>query len=118
MNRLEKLKNRLADEYILKQDFDEDCLTERTNPGTPVGECTYHTLCGCFIHETYKEGFDAASAEYEKIIAELEGALDSIIEIDLITHKMHPEYEGQFSEYADRAKEALQKLKEFKNTKE
>lgn len=103
MNRLDKLKEELAtkiaDDYI-KQ----------------LGRKNYYDFNTLYDYTYFcaEDGFDAASAEYEKIIAELEGALESIIEIDLITHKMHPEYEGQFSEYADIAKEALQKLKEFR----
>lgn len=92
MNRLEKLKLKLAEKHYKESG---------------------HVPTDWALINFYS-GFDAASAEYEKIIAELEGALDSIVEIDLITHKMHPEYEGQFSEYADKAREVLQKLKEFR----
>lgn len=97
MNRLEKLKYKLAQE--------RRCILTEVREILPIDD---------IVVDEFNNGWNACSAEYEKIIAELEGALDSIIEIDLITHKMHPEYEGQFSEYADRAKEALQKLSKFR----
>lgn len=106
--------NQLADKYILEQDFDEDCLSERTQPGTKYGECTYHSLCGCFVHETYKEGFDAASAEYEKIIAELEGALifyangdGDVLDWDRVNDKACIQDRGKT------AKKALQSIEKF-----
>lgn len=97
MNRLEKLQSELAEAWI-----------ENTGLTEPKNENSIRII-------SFKAGFNSASAEYEKIIAELEGALDSIVEIDLATHKRHPEYEGQFSRYADKAREALQKLKDFRS---
>lgn len=57
---LNKKRDELADKYILAQNWDEDCLTERTQPGTPVGEHIDQYACGCFIHETFQAGFNAA----------------------------------------------------------
>lgn len=41
----------------------DDCLCERTQPGTPVGECIY-IFCGCNIDEAYQAGYKAAQEEY------------------------------------------------------
>lgn len=74
MNRLEKLKLEMADQIP--------------------------KVC-CDI--AFKFGWDGASAEYEKIIAELEGALE------------YYSIECTWNENRDVAAEALQKLKEFKS---
>jgi hypothetical protein len=44
-----------ADKYC--QSVDDDCLCQRTQPGTPVGEHIY-CFCGCHIHKAFKAGFE------------------------------------------------------------
>lgn len=44
----------LANEYA--KSVGEDCLCERTQPGTPVGEHIYIS-CGCDIAKAYMAGF-------------------------------------------------------------
>lgn len=59
-------RDELATKYLQNVlDLDEDCLTDRTSPGAPVGEHIDHTVCGCTLHETYQSGFDAGYA-YQK----------------------------------------------------
>lgn len=89
MNRLEKLKNSLAEELSLEDDY----------------ACDSSTPC--------KKCFDAASAEYEKIIAELERALEEIG----IEQKFYIKTKDYFSEVVRlnlTAREALQNLKDFR----
>lgn len=59
MNRLDKLKKELKDPSL---HFRHECEGFR-----------------CGAHKSWEEGFDAASAEYEKIIAELENDMDKIL---------------------------------------
>jgi len=59
------------------------------------------------------EGFDVASAEYEKIIAELEGALERIGH----DTSVNCDAENAKNECFDVAQVALQKLKEFRGEK-
>lgn len=83
--------NQLADKYILEQDFDEDCLSERTQPGTKYGECTYHSLCGCFVHETFKAGYQACHylmlEDMKKLVSLIEGLQGHTI---AIAHLLFP----------------------------
>ena len=37
----------------------DDCLCQRTNPGTPVGEHIF-IFCGCDVSDAYKAGFKKA----------------------------------------------------------
>jgi len=83
MNRLEKLKNEMADHL------------HKTMP--------LHGSIGYTASKAFRDGFDAASAEYENIIAELEGALKDIYA------------DGSYKDIASVfAGNALQKLKEFR----
>ncbi len=41
-------------------------------------------------------------------------ALENVVEIDIETHKRHPEYEGTWSEYADVVRVALAAVDEVK----
>ena len=59
----------------------------------------------------YQQGVEAAEAKYRPIVEELVKALEEIVEIDVQTHKRHPEYEGQWSEYADVARQALESVR-------
>lgn len=59
--------------------------------------------------KSYKEGFNAASAEYEKIISELENTLQKIGSREL---------ESWGAMYEDMAEQALSKLKEFRGKDE
>lgn len=45
-----------AEEYC--KSVNDDCLCQRTNPGTPVGEHIY-CFCGCSIYEAYLAGWNA-----------------------------------------------------------
>lgn len=97
MNRLEKLKLELAQ--------------ERRHILTGVREIL--PIDDIVVDEFYN-GFDAASAEYEKIIAELEWALEHYEDIAYIkcdgVDSLGNEIENEY--YV--AEEALQKLKEFR----
>lgn len=115
MNRLEKLKLQSADEFI------------SSNWGKRFE--------GDAVKFTYYAGFDAASAEYEKIIADLEEALEFykteknfrktvwedegrdgrcwLEEFELYELQEIP-LDGGSSDFGIFAYEALQKLKEFR----
>ena len=90
MNRLDKLKKELKDPSL---HFRHECEGFR-----------------CGAHKSWEEGFDAASAEYEKIIAELEAALDKIGH----DTKINCDADDAENECFDVAQVALQKLKEFR----
>lgn len=96
MNRLEKLKSEKGEEEV-----EANC------------EWSYNSDEYIFGLDMWHLGFDAASAEYEKIIAELEGALEEIA----IEQEFYIKTKDYFSEVVRlnlTAKEALQKLKEFR----
>lgn len=86
MNRLEKLKNRLAEKHY------------KESGHVPTEWAVMN----------FNSGFDAASAEYEKIIAEIEGALEWYAKRDEVLG---------FKITSSFAIQALQKLKDFKNAK-
>lgn len=85
MNRLEKLKNSLAEKHY------------KESGHVPTEWAVMN----------FNSGFDAASAEYEKIIAELEGALKKAKQEMAMTVWRDEEVYFQIEE-------ALQKLKEFR----
>ena len=102
MNRLEKLKNRLAEKHY------------KESGHVPTEWAVMN----------FNSGFDAASAEYEKIIAELEGALLDC-ELELLTIDDHvnygkmeryysPERSQQLGKLILKAQSALKKLKDFR----
>ena len=93
MNRLDKLKKELKDPSL---HFRHECEGFR-----------------CGAHKSWEEGFDAASAEYEKIIAELEGVM---IELEKYVHgfSSHEAHHELCCQVPTLATEALQKLKEFR----
>jgi hypothetical protein len=87
MNRLEKLKNKAIEEQF----------------------STYNSIVENSIgREACENGWNAASAEYEKIIAELEGALEWIDNWN--NWQLQPSINNK-------CKEALQKLREFRECK-
>ena len=90
MNRLEKLKNEMADHL------------HKTMP--------LHGSIGYTASKAFRDGFETASAEYEKIIAEIEGALDKIGH----DTKINCDADDAENECFDVAQVALQKLKEFR----
>lgn len=107
MNRLEKLKLELAQKR-------RSILTE-VRKILPIDD---------IVVDEFHNGFDAASAEYEKIIAELEGALKyiAITKYGLQGYFEENDEKGAYQyisnlafEYESKARNALQKLKEFKN---
>ena len=55
---LKKKRDKEANVLVL-ENYDEDCLGERTQPGVKVGECVSHVACGCTLTDFYKEGFNA-----------------------------------------------------------
>lgn len=59
-------------------------------------------------HNEFLKGY-AIGLEQANVLVE---ALENIEQIDIDTHKRHPEYEGQWSEYADVARKALKLFKE------
>lgn len=60
-------REQLAREYA--KSVGDDCLNQRTSPGTPVGECTY-IFCGCHVNDAFLAG-----AQYQDLISrEAEGA--------------------------------------------
>ena len=106
MNRLEKLKNEKGEEEV-----EANC------------EWSYNTDEYLFCLDMWHLGFDASSAEYEKIIAELEGALKyiAITKYGLQGYFEENDEKGAYQyisnlafEYESKARNALQKLKEFK----
>lgn len=46
----------LATAHIRAQEF-EDCLCQRTQPGTPVGECSQNLVCGHQLADMYSAGY-------------------------------------------------------------
>lgn len=93
MNRLENLKNSLAEKHYKE---------------------TGHVPTEWAVMNFFS-GFEAASAEYEKIIAELEGALE--IYGDLSSIEFRKKEDGFMyakSNIGTSARRALQKLKEFR----
>jgi hypothetical protein len=56
----------------------DDCLTGRTRPGTPVGECIT-LFCGCDLHDAFKAGYRACEAKALDRIQKLEEALNGIL---------------------------------------
>lgn len=73
-----------------------------------------NTLSSFMSHDrqVFKFGFNQAADLMLKDLVVLAKALESIEQIDIDTHKRHPEYEGQWSEYADVAREALKSYRE------
>lgn len=96
MNRLEKLKKELAQE--------RRCILTEIREILPIDD---------IVVDEFYNGFDAASAEYEKIIAELEGAL---IELEKYINgfSAHDAHHELCCQVPTLAREALQKLEEFK----
>lgn len=95
MNRLDKLKEELATK--IADDYIEQLGRKNYYDFSTLYDYTY--FCA-------EDGFDAASAEYEKIIAELEKKLKEI----------RWSWENDAGRNCDNlAHEALQKLKEFRN---
>ena len=61
----------------------------------------------------YQLGFATQTEIREQLEQKLEvakRALEDIEQIDIDTHKRHPEYEGQWSEYVDVARKALRDM--------
>lgn len=56
------LPERLASEYA--KEAGDDCLCQRTQPGTPVGEHIY-CFCGCNVYEGFLAGYAAAEKRAE-----------------------------------------------------
>ncbi len=103
MNRLEKLKNEMADHL------------HKTMP--------LHGSIGYTASKAFRDGFETAAAEYEKIIAVLEGALETTSaylqwrEDDLIGDDCigDGKLTAGFKNRLATINEALQKLSDFKN---
>ena len=74
-----KLLERLAEDYCYQKG--DDCLCQRTAPGTPFGEHIY-TFCGCNLYDAYKAGFRKAK---ELLIKREQEVLPSVrwLEIEL-----------------------------------
>jgi len=106
MNRLEKLKITLAREVSNQL----ACPALRSMyPSTSRGE-----MCDLF-EDLYKTGWEKSSAEYEKIIAELEGALTNWMKFEEKSIAEDGHYVGkEFNALIKNAQDALQKLKDFK----
>ena len=49
----------------------DDCLTDRTQPGTPVGECIY-IFCGCDLYDAVIFGIAHARAQDAEWVKALE----------------------------------------------
>lgn len=95
MNRIEKLKNEMAHSRAIQID----------KKYKPEEFTIYANARRSFI-----KGFDAASAEYEKIIAELEGAIEHYLEVQKFLTA--PQEDTCVSSNDFRI--VLQKLKEFR----
>lgn len=91
MNRLEKLKLQSADEFI------------SSNWGKRFE--------GDVVKFTYYAGFDLASAEYEKIITELEKVL--IVSKGAMAYAYEDHSDKFYLNVKEDIEKALQKLKEF-----
>lgn len=62
-----KLLEKLAKKYC--QSVDDDCLCQRTQPGTKFGEHIY-CFCGCGISKAYEAGFEKARQMATKLADE------------------------------------------------
>lgn len=93
MNRLDKLKKELKDPSL---HFRHECEGFR-----------------CGAHKSWEEGFDAASAEYEKIIAELEGAL-AFCKSELVAINNYDETRYKHMTAWQEIDKSQKKLKEFR----
>ena len=94
--KLEEKRDQLAEIYVSSY-WPPDCELEEEEMNTRKD-----------IIKDYTSGFDSASAEYEKIIKELEDTLQKIGGREL---------ESWGAMYEDMAKQALSKLKEFRGEK-
>jgi hypothetical protein len=104
---LHEMFQKQADEQARKiieaQDWDEDCLCSRTQPGTPVGECVYHRICGCTVHDIAKQSYTAALSDLQDKVDGLLNAFSKLI-------KTIP-YNSIEPDYLIEAKQALAKYK-------
>ena len=64
-------RDELAEKYA--KSAGDDCLCQRTNPGTPVGEHIF-CFCGCDISDAFLAGYDAREAEVKRLREALEAA--------------------------------------------
>lgn len=106
MNRLEKLKKELAKNHGVG--IANPVLRSMISS---MSRGAYSTV----LADSFESGFDAASAEYEKIIAELEGALTNWMKFEEKSIAEDGHYVGkEFNALIKNAQDALQKLKDFK----
>ena len=112
-DKLAARRDELAAQYA--RDKGDDCLCQRTNPGTPVGE-HIHCFCGCDLHEAHQAGFNFGAAEVMAMAEKLVEALGDLYECELAEWGIQDfEVEANDSSSLGNAKGALAEWKAWKS---
>jgi hypothetical protein len=101
MNRLEKLKENTKHEFLIYLDKTYNNIQQANMPTS-------------IAIEAFDSGFDTSSAEYENIIAELEGALDNIANRGVGYNLSLSSLNFRLDSNCKDSLEALQKLRDFR----